>query len=103
MPTPEEKRRHARRPLRVLVNHSAKPAAAAASDYATDLSEGGFFLKTQRRTTLGELLYVEIPSSQGQPIRATCEVARVTPEGIGAHFTQLDNDSALLLNLLLSV
>ncbi len=92
-----------------MVRHRSLKAAEPTSDYAADLSQGGLFIRTQRRPTLGEIFEVEMtPPASAQTdetkvIKATCQVARVTPDGVGAHFTQLDSDSALLLNLLLSV
>ena len=107
MAPPNERRRHPRRTVKLMVEHHAPRARDAARDYATDLSSGGMFLRTSRRSTLGETLEVEIapdsPEAAGKTIKAICEVTRVTPEGIGTHFTQLDPDSALLLNLIISV
>jgi hypothetical protein len=104
MSSAKERRQHPRRAVSVVVTHKSAGGQKAQRDVALDISQGGLFLKTSRRSTLGETLHVEItPPSSDKTIRATATVARVTPEGIGAAFTELDSDSALLLNLLLSV
>ena len=100
-----ERRKYPRRAMKVLVRHQA-PKNEAVTDYATDLSQGGLFIQTRRKATLGDTFELEFAPAEGkaeQRIKAIATVARVTAEGIGARFTQLDSDSALLLNLLLAV
>lgn len=102
MPPTPEKRRHPRRRMDLPLR--SRPSGDA--EVAKDISAGGLFLATRRLRTIGETLEVEIPTrpdtQAGGTIKATVQVTRITPEGVGAYFTQLDGDSAILLNLLLA-
>jgi Tfp pilus assembly protein PilZ len=49
-----------------------------------DVSSAGFFIKTRRKLTLGQEIAITFTFPQtGQTIKATGEVARVSPEGAG--------------------
>ena len=102
--TPE--RRHApRRTVNFKVQHRDPKTKRAALDFAKDLSITGLFLRTNRQRPIGATIDVEFPidePDQRRRVKVTCEVTRVTPEGVAARFATLDPDSALLLNLLLA-
>ncbi len=100
---PQEKRRHARRPVTLAARTRARPDEAPATGTTADLSEGGLFLKTRQLSTLGATLHVELEAPDHRTVTATAEVTHIEPSGMGLHFTRMDPDSALLLNLLLSV
>jgi len=93
-----DRRRHPRIPVTLLVQHQAEAGAAHDVDYATDLSTGGLFIRTRRPALPGATLQVQFaPGKDSCLIQAYCRVARVTPEGMGAAFVQLDADSAEVL------
>jgi hypothetical protein len=93
-----DRRRHSRLPVTLLVQYQAEAGAVQEVDYATDLSPGGLFIKTQWPARAGATLQVQFaPGKDACLIQAYCRVARVTPEGMGAAFVQLDADSAEVL------
>jgi hypothetical protein len=100
-----ERRRAARKTVNVKVQHHDPRTQRAAQDYAKDLSLTGLFLRTKRQRPIGATFEMEFPiddPKEGRHVKVVCEVTRVTPEGLAAKFAELDPDSALLLNLLLS-
>ncbi|MFN0061965.1 MAG: PilZ domain-containing protein [Myxococcaceae bacterium] len=100
-----EKRRHARKPVTLTVRHRRSDSAPTEEAETRDLSAGGVFLRMGRLARIGDTLDVEFPTTQAgkAPAHATGEVVRVSKDGVGVRFTQLDPDSALLINLLVSV
>src|SRR4051812_2484068 len=105
MTRPPERRKAARKTVNFKVQHRNPKTKRPAFDFAKDLSESGVFLRTKRQRPIGATLDVEFPvddPTESRRVKVICEVTRVTPEGLGARFAQLDPDSALLLNLLLA-
>src|SRR5438270_483985 len=103
MARPNERRRAARRTVNFKVQHKDPKTKRTVFDFAKDLSSGGIFLRTQRQRPIGATLDMEFPidePTESRRVKVTCEITRVTPEGIAVRFAQLDPDSALLLNLL---
>jgi hypothetical protein len=100
-----ERRRAARRTVNFKVQHRDPKTKRAVFDFAKDLSTEGMFLRTRRHRPIGATLDLEFPiddPTQPKRVKVKVEITRVTPEGVAAKFAQLDPDSALLLNLLLS-
>ncbi|MHB8874135.1 MAG: PilZ domain-containing protein [Myxococcaceae bacterium] len=95
---PVERRRHPRTPVSLLVQHQNEPGGEPEVDYATDLSPGGLFIRTPRPARRGQTLQVQFaPAKDSHLIQAYCQVMRVTHEGMGAAFVQLDAESAMEL------
>lgn len=93
-----ERRQHPRLAVRLLVQHQSTPEAAFEVDYATDLSQGGFFLNTTQRLEPNATLHVQFaPARDARVVEAFCRVARITPQGVGATFLSLDGDGAALI------
>lgn len=71
-------------------------------DFARDLSLTGLFLRTHRVRPIGATLELSFPIddlvSRARPVRLTCQVTRVTPEGLGAKFVT-PVDSAVVSTL----
>jgi hypothetical protein len=81
------RRRHERHDAKFLVQHSSTVGAVPELDYARDISEGGIFVATARKRSVGDTVQVQFsPDRGGQLVVAFCRVARVTPEGFGAAF-----------------
>jgi uncharacterized protein (TIGR02266 family) len=96
-----ERRHHTRRDVHLNVSYRLDRSEETETheDFVSDLSKGGLFIRTQHPPREGDRLHVHFAWSQGGPaVEATCEVTRVSPEGIGVQFVQMDSDSALLLN-----
>jgi hypothetical protein len=81
------RRRHERHDAKFLVQHSSSVGAVPDMDYARDISDGGIFVSTARKHSVGDTVQVQYsPDRGGQLVVAFCRVARVTPEGFGAAF-----------------
>lgn len=93
-----ERRAHARHHVRILVQHHENTGAPYEVDYASDLSTGGLFIKTHNAVPLGSTIHVQFaPAKDARMVEAFCRVARVTPNGVGAEFLQMDPTSTALL------
>lgn len=93
-----ERRAHARHSVRILVQHHENTDAPYEVDYASDLSTGGLFIKTQNMVPLGTTIHVQFaPAKDARMVQAFCRVARITPNGVGAEFLQMDPASTALL------
>jgi hypothetical protein len=98
-----ERRQTPRQSVRLLVRHQSDGEMSPVVDYASDLSHGGLFIQTSRAVQKDETLQVEFaPMRDARLVVAFCRVARVTANGIGAEFVQLDDDSKQALNEALS-
>jgi hypothetical protein len=93
-----ERRRHPRQPVRILVQHTNAPDDALQIDYARDLSPGGLFIASRAKVAPNATLHVQFsPSRDSRMVHAFCRVARVTEEGFGAQFVSLDLDAHELI------
>ena len=82
----------------MLVQHHENTDAPYEVDYASDLSTGGLFIKTHNVAQLGSTIHVQFaPAKDARMVQAFCRVARVTPNGVGAEFLQMDPASTELL------
>jgi hypothetical protein len=97
---PSEKRRHPRMPVILKVKRAATVHQPEQVDYATDLSEGGLFIRTDNRPRVGTYMKLEFTPLPGSlSVTTECRVVRVSSEGVAIEFTSLDSDSRQLLNL----
>lgn len=93
-----ERRGHPRTPVRILVQHHADTDAHHEVDYATDLSPSGIFIRTTKPLAPNATIHVRFsPRRDARMVEAFCRVARVTPDGVGAVFLELDDEAATLL------
>jgi Tfp pilus assembly protein PilZ len=62
------------------------------NEYIQDLSSGGAFIQTQKKLTVGQeiALTVSLPKSRKE-FKATGEIVRVSPKGVGVEFTVIFN------------
>lgn len=98
-----ERRRYPRLPVMVLIQHQANLTAPQRVDYATNLSAGGLFIHTASPSQPGATVQVQFaPQKDSRIVSAYCRVARVTPNGMGAEFVQMDPESRALLRRVLS-
>jgi hypothetical protein len=99
-----ERRAHPRHSVRILVQHHETSETPFEVDYATDLSSGGLFIRTQRSAALGTTIHVQFaPAKDARMVEAFCRVARVTAHGVAAQFVQMDAVSTELLQSVLEV
>src|SRR5689334_6962210 len=100
---PSERRRHQRIPVSLLVQHRASLSEPLVTDYATDLSASGLFIRTTTQIAEGDTLQVTFaPQKNAAIVEAYCRVTRVTEDGVGAEFIQLDSEAAELLAMTLA-
>src|SRR4051812_4214813 len=93
-----DRRAHPRHSVRILVQHHETTDAPFEVDYATDLSTGGLFIKTNATPPPGSTIHVQFaPAKDARMIEAFCRVARVTPQGVAAQFVEMDPTSIELL------
>lgn len=80
------------------MQHQAHADLPAEVDYATDVSPGGLFIKTSKPAAANSTIHVQFhPAKDGRVVEAFCKVTRVTDEGMGAAFLQLDPSATRLL------
>jgi len=92
-------------PVTLRIRRSETTHAPTDVEYATDLSEGGLFIRTQATAKPGTTLQVAFRAGQNseKEVEARGRVVRVTREGMAIEFIELDSDSRLLLSYALSV
>ncbi len=93
---PEERRQHDRSRLIVDVFFDGNDATGVAS--TTDISPGGFYLKTQANLAEGAKLMVRIPFPDGRQVVADAEVIHIEPsKGVGLRFRDLSDENRALI------
>ncbi len=100
----DERRRHPRVPVRLQVKRRTTVHPPEQVEYATDLSEGGLFIRTRHNDIKpGSTLDVAFaPTGHTREVQARGRVVRVTSEGLAIEFIELDPDSRLLLSYALA-
>jgi hypothetical protein len=89
--------------MTVLVQHQATLTSPQRVDWATNLSRSGLFIHTALPAEPGTTVHVQFaPQKDTRLVSAYCRVARVTPNGMGAEFVQIDPEAQALLRRVLS-
>ncbi len=82
----ENRRKEPRAPLEMLVQHGTWEGDLH-FDYASDVSDKGLFIRTERTAPVGSTICVQFARSKTDiPTFGLFRVARVTSTGIGAEF-----------------
>lgn len=65
---------------------------AVFNEYIQDLSSGGAFIQTDKTLTIGQeiAMTISLPNSRKE-LKATGEIVRVSPKGVGVEFTVIFN------------
>jgi type IV pilus assembly protein PilZ len=101
----QDRRRHPRAKLQLLIQFSFETFDDFIAEYSTDISEGGMFIKTERPNPKGSYLYLRFTLNDGSPlIEGLGKVVRVilrsdptaTP-GMGIEFIDFDQESMALI------
>ena len=106
--TPEasaaEKRRAPRADLHILVQFRCTSFDEFLAEYATDISTGGMFLRTDQPRPEGQMIYLQFALRDGSKlIEGLGKVVRVNPPGgdrpagMGVEFVNVDEDSRALI------
>jgi hypothetical protein len=98
-----ERRVHPRQAVRFLAQHQLGPDEGLEVDYVKDLSKSGLFISTKRELKKDATLLVHFsPKRDSHMVTAFCKVTRVTPEGVGAEFVNLDQHASHLISQVLA-
>lgn len=106
MTTPKgvERRRYPRVPLNLLIQYRFDTFEDFISEYASDISEGGMFIRTDEMREEGAMIYLQFALKDGTKlIEGLGRVVRVNPpgeeapQGIGVEFVNFDEDSRALI------
>jgi uncharacterized protein (TIGR02266 family) len=102
-----ERRKYPRVPLNLLIQYRFDSFEDFISEYASDISEGGMFIRTLEPREEGTMLYLQLVLRDGSKlIEGLGRVVRVNPPsthadhspGMGIEFLSLDEESAALIN-----
>lgn len=95
----QDKRRHTRTPLNLLVQFKFENYDKFVEGFSRDLSEGGVFIKTQKTQPVGTTLFIQVLLNNGaRLVEAMTRVVRVEEGvGMGLEFQALDDRSLQLV------
>src|SRR5262245_57859243 len=104
------RRKADRRSVSLLVKLKHQNVATFEEEFATNLRDGGWFIRSRQPQPVGTLLKFEVQLAGGQRMmRGTAEVRWVRPPGdpaggpgMGVQFEQLDEPTRALVDRLLS-
>jgi molecular chaperone DnaK len=102
----DNRRKHTRTPLSLLVQFRSESFDDFLAEYALDLSPGGMFIRTQEPRELGAMVYLQFSLKDGSKlIEGLGKVVRVIPPsggnqeaGMGVEFVNFDEESMALIN-----
>jgi len=101
----DNRRRHPRTPVSLLVQFRFDTFEELAAEYATNLSPGGMFIQTREPKPVGDLLYLQFSLKDGSKlIEGLARVVRAIPPGegggapgMGIEFVDFDEESMALV------
>ena len=75
-----------------LLLASCKTVDTVFNEYIQDLSSGGAFIQTSKKLTIGQeiAMTISLPNSR-KALKATGEIVRVNPKGVGVEFKIIFN------------
>ena len=102
---PENRRKHPRTPLSLLVQYRFDSFEEFLAEYSIDLSPGGMFIRTEEPREMGSMIYLQFQLKDGSKlIEGLGRVVWVTPPGtpdrvagMGIEFVNFDEDSQALI------
>ncbi len=101
---PENRRKHPRSPLEMLIQYRCDTMEEFLSRYSLDLSPGGMFIRTDDPREEGELVFLQFYLNDGEKlIEGLGRVVRVNEPGgpatagMGIEFVNFDEDSMTLI------
>ncbi|MDQ3262084.1 MAG: TIGR02266 family protein [Myxococcota bacterium] len=105
---PDNRRKHPRRELALLVQYRFNSLEAFLAEYATNLSPGGMFIRTDQPSPVGTTLHLQFSLKDGSRlIDGLVRVARVVtagthehPAGMGVEFVDFDPELRALIQRL---
>ena len=99
------RRRHDRTPLSMLVQFRFSTFEEFLAEYATSLSPGGLFIRSDQPRAVGDIIYVQFSlkdgsrliEGMGRVVRVDAPGAAGRPAGMGVEFLDLDAQSQALV------
>ena len=75
-----------------LLLANCKTVDTVFNEYIQDLSSGGAFIQTSKKLTIGQeiAMTISLPNSR-KALKATGEIVRVSPKGVGVEFKIIFN------------
>ena len=103
-----ERRRYPRVPLNLLIQYRSESFEKFMSEYASDISEGGMFIRTDEPREEGSMVYLQFTLEDGTKlIEGLGRIVRVNPDGgenprgIGVEFVNFDEHSRALIQAII--
>jgi type IV pilus assembly protein PilZ len=99
----EERRKYPRVPLNLLIQFRFDTFEAFISEYASDISEGGMFIRCEDAREEGSMVYLQFGLKDGtRLIEGLGRVVRVNPKGssnpgMGVEFVNFDEESRQMI------
>jgi uncharacterized protein (TIGR02266 family) len=98
----DDRRRHPRTPLSILVQFRLNTIEDFLSEYSVNLSPGGMFIRTTAEHAEGDIVFLQFTLKDGSRlIEGMGKVVRVNPPGpdagLGIEFLNFDDDSMALI------
>jgi len=102
----DEKRKHPRTPLSLLVQFRFNTFEDFLAEYSVNISPGGMFIHTDQPLEEGSMVYLQFSLKDGSRlIEGMGKVVRVNPPGVkdrvcgmGVEFVSFDEESMALIN-----
>lgn len=102
----DDRRRHPRTPLSLLVQFRFNSFEDFLAEYALNISPGGMFIRTDKPFEEGAVIYLQFSLKDGSPlIEGMGKVVRVNPPGVegresgmGIEFENFDEESMALIH-----
>jgi molecular chaperone DnaK len=102
----DERRRHPRTPLSMLVQYRFNSFEDFLAEYSLNISPGGIFIRTDQPLDEGSMVYLQFSLRDGSRlIEGMGKVVRVNPptekertSGMGIEFVNFDEESMQLIN-----
>lgn len=103
--SPDERRKHPRTPLSLLVQFRFNTFEDFLADYSQDISPGGMFIRTDDPKEEGSIIYLQFSLKDGSRlIEGMGKVVRCNPAGekgrvagMGIEFLNFDDESMALI------
>jgi len=100
----EERRRHQRASVDLLVNLEFPSVQQFLSAYAGDISESGMFIRTDASGHReGDVVRLQFDAGKERIVQGSARVVRVDGAGIGVEFVDLDDTARRLIEMIVRI
>ena len=100
----DERRRAPRAQVELQVGLRFESVQQFLSAYAGDISETGMFVRMEQPPhEVGQLVALRFDAGKERIVQGTARIARVTGEGVGLEFVELDETSRKLVEMIVRI